>query len=389
MRWVPWLSCLLAVSACALGTPTEPALRFQTTVEQLRTELGLPGMTAAYVFDTGRRGSAAAGWADKETRKPMRDDSRMLAASIGKSVVAATAVSLVMEGTLQLDRPVSHWLGHYPWFPRVPNHATITLRHLLTHTSGVPDYVYMPAFAEALSRSWQSPRNLFPPERLIGFVLDQPALFAAGEGWAYSDTGYILAGLVIEAATGRHYFELAEHRFIIPLSLSDTAPADSRNLIRLAAGYTPADNRFGLPGKTLDAEGHLQWHPALEWTGGGLVSASPDLARWGSLLFTGRAMPGNYLHLMLETVPTSDSVDGARYGLGVAVTHHEQLGPVYGHAGWIPGYVSSLRYYPEVGVSVAFQINTDVGIIDHPAVLNKIEARLIDTLLDGPTGKFN
>ncbi|MGD8351139.1 MAG: hypothetical protein PVI79_17965, partial [Gammaproteobacteria bacterium] len=73
----------------------------------------------------------------------------------------------------------------------------------------------------------------------------------------------------------------------------------------------------------------------------------------------------------------------------VAVTHHEQLGPVYGHAGWIPGYVSSLRYYPEVGVSVAFQINTDVGIIDHPAVLNKIEARLIDTLLDGPTGKFN
>ncbi len=286
-----------------------------------------------------------------------------------------------MEGTLSLDRPVSRWLDRYPWFTRVPNHAAITLRHLLTHTSGIPDHVYMPAFAEALARSWQSSGNAFPPERLIAFVLDQKALFPAGEGWAYSDTGYILAGLVIEEAAGRSYFDLVRERFIVPLVLLDTAPADTRELKDMAAGYTSADNRFQFPVKTLDEEGRLQWNPALEWTGGGLVTTSRDLARWGSLLFNGRAMPGAYLPLLLDTVPQKSSSDSSRYGLGVAVSSHEKLGTVYGHAGWIPGYISSLRYYPDVGITVAFQINSDVEITDTPDILNRIETRLINTLL--------
>jgi D-alanyl-D-alanine carboxypeptidase len=145
--------------------------------------------------------------------------------------------------------------------------------------------------------------------------------------------------------------------------------------------YTAADNPFQLPGKTLEAHGHLQCHPALEWTGGGLASTSRDLARWGSLLFTGRAMPGEYLPLLLETVPINNAADSSRYGLGVAVNASEHFGLVYGHAGWIPGYVSSLRYYHDVGVAVAFQINSDVGITDKPNILNQIETRLINTLL--------
>ena len=187
---------------------------------------------------------------------------------------------------------------------------------------------------------------------------------------------------MIETATGKDYFDLVRTRFITPLSLSDTTPADTRALRHLAAGYTAADNPFQLPAKTLDAQGDLQWHPALEWTGGGLVSTSQDLARWGSLLFTGQAMPGEYLPLLLETVPTKSAADSPRYGLGVAVNTLADLGPVYGHAGWIPGYVSSLRYYPDIGVAVAFQINSDVNITNDPTILNRVEMRLIHTLLD-------
>ena len=144
----------------------------------------------------------------------MTPRSRMLAASIGKTFVGATAVALAREGVLDLDSLVSQWLGNRPWFARLPNHDTITLRHLLTHRSGVPDHVHLESFAAALSQEWRKKENLFPPERLIQFVLDRPPLFEAGKGWAYTDTGYILIGLVIEKVTGRSYYTEIQERFL-------------------------------------------------------------------------------------------------------------------------------------------------------------------------------
>jgi D-alanyl-D-alanine carboxypeptidase len=99
-------------------------------------------------------------------------------------------------------------------------------------------------------------------------------------------------------------------------------------------------------------------------------------------------MAEEYLPLLLETVPINNAADSSRYGLGVAVNTSEQFGLVYGHAGWIPGYVSSLRYYPEVGVAEAFQINSDVSINDNPNILNQIETRLINTLLGNGRDRF-
>jgi len=218
--------------------------------------------------------------------------------------------------------------------------------------------------------------NPFPPERLVDFVLGEAALFPAGNGWAYSDTGYILAGLIIEAVTERPCFYQIQNRFLVPLGLLDTSSANHRDLDRLAPGYMRPDNIFKLPVKTIDTAGRLHWHPAVEWTGGGLVSTSRDLARWGAALFTGRAMTGNYLMELLSAVPVAPDFTDVTYGAGVAVYTSGPFGPVYGHAGWIPGYVSSLRHYPEHGVTIAFQINTDTGIIDSDDdVLRIIEER--------------
>jgi D-alanyl-D-alanine carboxypeptidase len=241
----------------------------------------------------------------------------------------------------------------------------------------------MGTFAEAFSKVRQETGNPFPPERLVEFILDEPALFPVGYGWAYSDTGYILAGLVIEAVTKRPCFDHIQERFLVPLGLLDTSSADHRDLDRLAPGYMRPDNLFRFPVKTLDTAGRLHWNPAVEWTGGGLVSTSRDLAHWGAALFSGEAMAGDYLPELLRGVAVDPNLADATYGVGVAVYSSGPFGPVYGHAGWIPGYVSSLRHYPKYGVTIAFQINTDIGIIDSDDdVLKTIENRLIHVFIE-------
>ena len=379
MRTVIAIICAAMLAACAGHQPkTDHASLFQAETDRVWEEFGFPGMTAAYVLEDGTVGTAASGLADVEANMPMTDNTRMLSASIGKSFVGALCIGLAMEGQLSLDEPVSRWIGTFDWFQRLPNHESITLRHLLTHSAGIPDHVHMDTFSEAFATVWQKTDNPFPPERLVNFVLDEAALFPAGHGWAYSDTGYILAGLIIEAVTGRPCFDQIQERFLTPLRLLDTFSADHRDLDRLAPGYMRPDNLFRFPVKTLDPDGRLHWHPAVEWTGGGLVSTSRDLARWGSALFAGEAMTGNYLTELLNAVVVDPDLSDIRYGTGVAVYSSGPFGPVYGHAGWIPGYVSSLRHYPAYGVTIAFQINTDIGIIDSDEdVLKTIENRLI------------
>ncbi len=388
-----WRALLLAMTslfALPGAAGADLAGQFQATLDGLRVEYGFPGATAAYVLPDGSAGVAATGFDDVESQTPMTVRSRMLAASIGKTFVGATVLALAHEGRLDLDAPLSRHLSERPWFTRLPNHASITLRHLLNHTSGLADHVHAPAFAAEAARTWGDRDNPFPPEKLIGYVLDQPPLFEAGQGWAYSDTGYILLGLVIEAVTGRRYDAEVVARFLRPLALTLTTAADQRDLPGLVAGYTFANNPFGLPPKTTTQPGRLAWHPGMEWTGGGLVSNALDLARWGAALFGGRAMPGPYLDELLQAVPTGSDTPGVFYGAGVAIDRNSPHGDMLGHGGWIPGYVSSLRHAARHGVTVAFQVNTDIGMLtgDTP-VVRRMEQRLLETVLraSGPPGR--
>ncbi len=375
------LLCLAMVTvsvASALANPPELQARFQAEVETLGAQYELPGVTAAYILPDGSVGTAAAGLADIEAETPMSPESRMLAGSVGKTFVGAVAAVLAQDGVLDLDDPVASWLGDRPWFERLPNHDTITLRHLLLHTSGLPDHVD----SEDFHRAWRLRRDgddaPFEPEDLIAFVLDRPALFAVGEGWSYTDTGYLLAGLVIEAATGRSYYDTVTQRFLKPLQLTLTAPSDRCELPGLAAGYLSPDNALGLPVKTTVSPGVMAWNPRLEWTGGGLVSNPRDLVSWAKALFEGRAMSAPYLATLLQSTPVGTDPN-TRYGLGVGIHEDGPLGPTWGHGGWIPGYCSSVRYYPRFGVAVAFQINTDRGIVGGSVpVVEDMERRLAE-----------
>ncbi len=371
------LAASLALASQALAET--PQVRLQDLLDSFHIDYGFPGATAAMALPDGSVVTAATGVADAEAGTPMTSDSRMLAASIGKSFVAMTALSLESDGILSRSDLVSRHLGDRDWFTRLPNHATMTVGDLLRHTSGLPDHVHLQGFQSEMAARMAGGSAAFKPEEAIAFVLDTDPLFPAGEGWAYSDTGYLLLGLVIEHAGGAAYYDLVAERFLTPLGLTATTPSDTPILPGLAAGYVGEENPFGLPTRTMDDAGHLLWDPAMEWTGGGLVSTSRDLAVWGHALFGGAAVEAPYLDRLLDGVPVSSDAPGILYGAGVAIYTDTPRGPVYGHGGWIPGYVSSLRHYADHGVTVAFQINTDVGIVDDSTdLVPALEAALAD-----------
>ena len=370
-----WLGAL-AINA-ALLSPALAEDPVQEVLEALRTEHGFPGASVAWTGADEAVETRATGWAHPDAEVPMTPDSRVLAASIGKSFVAAAALALQAEGRLDLDARVSDWLGERPWFDRLPNHASLTLRHLLTHSGGLQDHVDLPTF-QALFLSVGPDDPAPTPEDLIGLILDNEPLFPAGAGWAYSDTGYLLVSLVIEASAGQPWTEVVRDRFLLPLGLADTEPSDRRFLDRLAVGQT---EMAGPPMRTLDAEGRLVFHPGIEGAGGGFVTTAADLARWGRLLWSGRAMEASYLDEMLSGVETG--APGRSYGLGVGIDR-TGTDEVRGHGGWIPGYVGSLRYYPAQDVAIAIQINSDVGMLGPGGAFDAIERAISAEILGMP-----
>ena len=336
--------------------------RFQARLDQLRNEAGFPGATAAFILADGRSACVATGYADKENRTPMKPDTRMPAGSIGKTFTAAVAISLVHEGKLNLDDKIETWLGKEDWFGRLPNGKDITLRMLLNHSSGLRDHVFEENFREAIHERLNKPDPdldfVFSPRELVAFVLNTEPLFAAGKAWKYTDTGYILVGMIIERQSGSTYYALLKNRFLRPLKLRLTVPADRRDIPGVCPGYLDPEKSFGLPAKTV-VDGMMVFHPGSEWTGGGLVSNPQDLVRWAKVLYEGKAMKKPYLGELLEGVPCNLSTT-SRYGLGVIIDERP-LGTTYGHSGWFPGWRTHLAYFPEHKIAVAVQVNTDIN----------------------------
>ncbi len=374
--------CILTLASCAsslrVGSHDELSTRLQNVLDGARAQYAFPGASAAVVLPDGTIVTAVTGFADLENERAMTPETPMLAASVGKTFVAAAVLSLESEDVLSRSDLVSVYLGDHPWFDALPNAGTMTVGQLLQHTSGLPDHVHLPAFQQAWSGLATGDGDI-DPDHLVAFVAGEAPLFGAGTGWAYSDTGYVLLGLVIEEVTDRPWQEAVVTRFLEPLGLTGTIPSDRPDLPGLAVGYVAPDNLFGMPERTANAEGRLLWNPAVESAGGGFASTSADLARWGHLLFGGDAMDALYLDRLLDGVPVDPDTPGIFYGAGVAIYAETPRGPVYGHGGWIPAYVSSLRHYADHGVTVAFQINTDIGIVDDTTdLVPNLEAALAD-----------
>jgi D-alanyl-D-alanine carboxypeptidase len=276
----------------------------------------------------------------------------MLSGSIGKTYVAAVMLRLVEIGKASLDDNISRWLGKESWFTHLPNGKEITLRMLLNHSSGLRNHVDDEQF---VVRAKNAPDAFWSHEDLVKYDLDKPPLFPPGKGFAYADTNYILVGLIIEKITGRSYYSELHSQILGPLKLKDTAPSNQRVISGMVSAYTDPKNPFGLPEKVC-IDGKDALNPQIEWTGGGLVSTSPDLARWAWLLLGGHVLKGPSLKEMLSGIPARS--EGGRYGLGMGIRETE-LGPAYGHDGEFPGFESVMAYFPRYNIAVAVQFNTD------------------------------
>jgi len=359
-----WLLALLLAPAAAVAQETqasdELAVAFQERLEELWEADGFPGATAAFLLKDGRGAEVAVGLADVENDIPMRPDHRMLAASIGKTFVGASVLLLNREGRLDLDDKVSKWLGHEPWFDRLPNAATITVRSLANHTGGLPTHAARP-FIEDWARKIQEDPGYAPtPEEAISYILDEPPLFGVGEGLEYSETGFLVLGLVIERACSCDYYDFIRERFLEPLKLEHTVPADGPVISGMAVGYmgdTEGSPHLALlPERTL-RDGRLVPNPAFEFTGGGVVSTAGDLTRWAHALYGGRAIEAPYLQELLTGVPNNPENVEFWYGVGTYIYRRTSGGAVYGHGGSTANYRSQLLYYPKEGLAVAVQVN--------------------------------
>src|SRR5579862_7054292 len=227
--------CAICSLAVILGAPTpvvaatagQVALtgRIQAFVNTLPERSGAPGVTAAVAMPNGDVFEFAAGLSDIELGLPMLPDDRLAAGSIGKSFVGAYAAALVSEGAIGLNDKISRYVGKEPWFIEVPNGAEITLRMLLNHTAGMSEwYENLPRdMTKAQFLELMDPRR--PRIDVLRYSFKKKPNFKPGTRYEYSDSNFMLAALVLEAATGRDYNEEIMRRFLYPLRLRNTAPS--------------------------------------------------------------------------------------------------------------------------------------------------------------------
>jgi D-alanyl-D-alanine carboxypeptidase len=334
---------------------------------------GAPG-AAARVRDEHGVTQAASGVADLRSGRPMRPGLHYRVGSVTKPLVATVVLQLVAEGRLSLQDTVDRWLPGI-----VPYGDQVTIRQLLNHTSGVPDYTLEPlvrlyTFKQARFRVWT-------PRELVALVADRPPDFPPGTAWSYSNTGYVLAGMIVEAASGHKLGQELTRRIFRPLGLRDTFFPINRPTIPWpnARGYSlPLGQQQG---PLLD---FTVFNPSLAWGAGALISNLGDLERFFRALLGGRLLPPGLLAAMTTPVPTGRP--GFGYGLGLAVIE-TPLGRLLGHDGAIPGFLNIVLSTEEGRRQVGIMMNEEFATPAVSEAFNQAFMALAMGLLDGaPVG---
>ncbi len=333
----------------------ESVARIQEHLDSLIEYSAMPGLTLGVSLAGGASVGFAAGVSDTARSREMTPADLMLQGSVGKTYFGAVALQLVAEGRLGLDDRLAEYLGDEPWYDQLPNAADVTIRQLMSHTSGIVRYEFNPAFLEDLTAE---PMRTFTPEERVAYLFGMEPPFSAGEGWDYSDTNFILIAMVIEDLTGSSAYSEIRRRLLDPLELEETVPSDQPAVPGLANGYAGPDNPFGAFDATM-RDGALAFNPQFEWGGGGFASTTRDLAEWVRHIHEGHAFDVSLLEEFRTGVPAPLGPQG-EYGLGVIMMELPS-GTAWGHSGFMPGYRTEAYYFPEFGLGLALQINTTDG----------------------------
>ncbi|MFE7190448.1 serine hydrolase domain-containing protein [Kitasatospora sp. NPDC057541] len=329
----------VAADAPAAGTGSTVEGRPRVDGQQeLRDLVDHGGMTAALaeIRIPGRspwRG--AAGTADLATGQPAGSDGRFRIGSVTKTFVSTVVLQLVGEGRLRLDDPVER---HLPGV--VPNGGAITVRQLLNHTSGLFNYTDDERFQvrteadlqDFVYGTWRY--RDYQPQQLAAVSAEHPPYFAPGQSWHYSNTNYVLAGMIVRKVTGHTWQHEVERRIVRPLHLDDTLFPGSET----GFGGPHAHAYVDMPTSPADI---TRLNPSLVDAAGNGISTTSDLDRFHAALFGGKLLRPAEMAALTNTVPTT--IGGGRYGLGVL---RLDLGPgcepAWGHDGSLAGWSTLL-----------------------------------------------
>lgn len=362
-RLVAGIAVVLSVVACATAPAQDisraDAARQAEALLISRYRADGPGAAVlvargATVLFRGARGEADVG-----AHTPLQPDSVFRIGSITKQFTAAALLTLVEDGRANLDDPLSRYLPDFPGGER------ITLLQLLNHTSGVRNFNGLPGYIDGINRDLTT-------AEIIALFRDEPADFAPGENWAYSNSGYVLLGAVIEAVTGMPWHAYMEQRFFRPLGMNHTGYGhEPRFAAQQVGGYSFHEGQV-VPMRAMSM---TQPHAA-----GALVSTVDDLFTWSRALHEGRVLRSDIYARMIAPEGKAAG-EGIRYGFGVfndTMRGRQALT----HGGRIFGFMSALTYVPGPDITVIVLENDDAH--NGPEHAEALSRRLVAVALGEP-----
>jgi len=373
------LACTLDLTAPLVPPPDrwDPALNthprggaFQELLDEY-VQRGLPGVVLLVRTPEGLW-NGAGGYARLESRAPMTPAHRFHAASVTKMYMATAIMLLVEDGVVGLDAPIRTYLPPEVWRP-IPNGGEATVRQLLDHRSGIPDFSgdlrYDMDFLN-------DPLGAYPPERILGYLHGQSAWMAPGSGYFYSNANYFLLAMIADevAGTGRisgagqvlgdaqltgaGHADLIDRRILRPLGLTGTYYRNDESYPR-PPGLVNSYQDLAGDGRLMNVS-DLATHAATIFFGNaGLVATSADFAAFLDALMDGEIVSPETVSLMTER-PTPSSL----YGLGVSLMD-TNFGVAMGHSGGDMGALAQVRYFPDRDATLVLLSNGgDGGVPD-------------------------
>jgi len=320
-------------------------------LDELWKDSTAPGLSLSIVFPNSEAKTLTRGFANTEKKIEMSSTTKMLGGSTGKVFYSVVALQLIEEGKLKLDEPIFTSMSDYSWFKRIPNAKGLTVRNLMRHETGIPRYVFSESFQSDVLKDVD---KVWKPEELLSYVFDAEPEFVVGEKFAYSDTNYIILCMLIEKVTGNTLYDEVEKRVLNKAGLKNVVPQTKRKYKNIAQGYNTEDDSF-FPGLQFDEAGKSRYNLQFEWAGGGLVITSHDLGVLAKKIYEGEMFDPKLLNEYFNGIDAGRM--GGTWGLGVHIRNSPN-GSVYGHSGFMPGYVTNMMYFSKDKFSICYQLNT-------------------------------
>jgi D-alanyl-D-alanine carboxypeptidase len=351
--------------------PVETGFDYQVLLDEMVTDK-IPGVVLL-VETPEEKFLGSAGLASQESQTQMQPFHQMPTGSSGKPMTAVLASMLHHEGILDLDNTLDFWLEH-ELVSQIENGEQISLRQLLSHTSGVYDYLDETAI-DYFEAVLDDPETLKTDEFALQFALNQPAYFAPGDGFQYSNTGYLLAGLILDQVLGQHHSLEFRNRILMPLALTDTYYAGiEKERGDIISGYYEDEDFDWIDTKFFQENIGVADAP--------IVSKVENLASFLKSLITDETFTSQAIKNTMFGDENLNLIDDeVEYGLGIFV-EKEVAGDntMYHHGGSEPGYSVHNIYVEEVGLSVTAFVNCGTDLCEE-AIDSLVQAVLINELL--------